>query len=503
MNGQLSFLLQVVLVFFLVLFSILFFNAFTIKSLQFSPSESHFERVDCPVDQLVQTLSEAVKIPTISFENASEIHYDELLRLREFLATSFPLVHSRLRIEVVGKYSLLYTWEGTKSGSKLPILIAGHLDVVPIEKGTESNWVYPPFSGHIDETFVWGRGSMDDKMNTIGILEAVEFLLRKGFQPIRTIFLAFGHDEEISGVEGAYSIARLLEERKVKLDYILDEGLFIMKSGLSLTSKPIAVVGTAEKGYLSIDLSVETQGGHSSIPPLGSTSIGIISAAIVKLEANPFPASLSPVKKFLEHVAPETNFLNRFLLSNLWLFEPLIVRLFASKPTTNAQIRTTSAVTLFHSGMKQNVIPYFASATVNFRISPTDSIDSVLDHVSQVIDDPRIKITPRAGGMLDPSPITSTDTPAFRTLQKAILQAFGDVIISPGLMPANTDTRHYWNLTKNIFRFSPVLFGDDDFKRFHGTNERIEISNYIKTVDFYNFLIRHSCEFQNDDVIFA
>jgi carboxypeptidase PM20D1 len=232
-------------------------------------------------------LAQALRFATISHEDPAQVDRAPFRELHRFLEESFPQVHHSLKREVIEEYSLLYTWQGTDA-SLAPALFAGHIDVVPVESGTETEWQYPPFEGCVEEGYIWGRGALDDKVAVLGLLEAAEALLARGFQPHRTIYLAFGHDEEVGGTYGAKRIAALLQQRGVRLEFALDEGLAVTEGIIPKVSKPVAMVGIAEKGYLCLELSAESRGGHSSMPP-SETAIGILSAAITRLERHPMP----------------------------------------------------------------------------------------------------------------------------------------------------------------------------------------------------------------------
>src|SRR3712207_2202199 len=119
----------------------------------------------------------------------------------------------------------------------------GHLDVVPVEPGTEKQWQEDPFGGRIADGFVWGRGAIDNKLSVLGTLEAVEMLLGEGFRPARTVHLAYGQDEEVGGTRGARAIAALLERRGVALEMVLDEGGVIGDGLLPGVAAPTALVG--------------------------------------------------------------------------------------------------------------------------------------------------------------------------------------------------------------------------------------------------------------------
>ena len=309
-------------------------------------------------------LSGAVRIPTISAEDPAAFDGEAFRRFHAYLAKAFPLAHSHLRREIVGTHSLLYTWTGMDP-SVDPILLIGHMDVVPIEPGTENEWTHDPFGGRIVDGFIWGRGAIDNKSAVVGTLEAIEMLLSEGFRPSRTVLLAYGHDEELGGVGGAREIAALLKRRGVKPAMALDEGGVIGDGVLAGIRAPVALVGVGEKGFVTIELTASAAGGHSSLPPAQS-AVGILSAAVAKLEQNPMPARLEgPTRQMFDHVGPEFPLLQRALFANLWLTRPVLIRRLQETPATNAMVRTTTAPTIFQAGTKDNVLPSRGGSNVS------------------------------------------------------------------------------------------------------------------------------------------
>ena len=459
---------------------------FTSRQLQVGPAQA----IAIDRDGMLKRLSEAIRFKTISFQEPTDSSVAEFERFHAFLAKSFPTVHQQLTKETVNGHSLLYTWNGKDARLK-PLLLMGHMDVVPVDAPTERQWTHPPFAGQIAEGYIWGRGTMDDKVSVLGILEAVEYFLSAGFQPQRTIYLAFGHDEEIGGTNGAGKIAELLRSRGVELEYVLDEGMNIVDGIISGIAAPAALIGIAEKGYLSLELSVETAGGHSSIPP-ADTAIGIISRALQKLEAAPFPARLSgPTRRMLDFLGPEMAWAKRLPLANLWLFDPLVRKQLAASPLTNAVIRTTLAPTLFNAGMNEYSLPTQASAVVNLRILPGDTIAGVTEHVRQTIDNPRVKIA-ALPIRVEPSAVSDIEAASFQLIHRTIRQAIPEALVAPALLVAGTDSRHYAPLTKNIYRFLPITLRPDDARRYHGIDERVSLEDYARCVRFYAQLIRNS-----------
>ncbi len=466
-----------------------------IPSKQIGPLLHTAEGVDA--QKAARDLSGAIPYRTISWgpEGTAEQRQatqDAFVYFHAYLEKTFPQVYAKLDHEVVGANNLLFTWKGSDPSLK-PIVLLGHQDVVPIEEGTESKWTHPPFSGEIAEGFIWGRGTLDDKLAVVGLLEAVDLLLSKGFQPKRTVILAFGQDEEVGGLEGAEKIAQLLKSRGVQAEFVTDEGGFLSKGMMPGVTAPVAMIGTSEKGYLSLELSVETAGGHSSVPP-NTSSIGILSRAIHKIESHPMPAHVhGPIGEFLEFGGGSASFPMRVVFKNMWLFGPVVQHILESSPDTNATLRTTTAATIFRAGTKDNVMPSRATAIINFRLLPGDTIAGVIEHVRKVVNDPRVKLAPMAGEPpVEPSPRSSVDSPNFQRMQKTLAQVYPEAVVAPFVFVAATDSKHYAPLTNDIYRFSPIVMDSEDVARLHSTNERIGVDNFARSIEFYCQLIRNA-----------
>ncbi|MEP7297193.1 MAG: M20 family peptidase, partial [Burkholderiales bacterium] len=391
-----------------------------------------------------ERLAAAVRFKTIASPDDVDANAAEFTGLHALLQASFPKAHAALEREVVGQYGLVYTWPGSdpKAGA---IALMAHQDVVPVAPGTEGDWQQPPFSGALKDGFVWGRGSWDDKGNVMAIMEAVELLAANGFQPRQTVYLIFGQDEELGGARGAMQIAKLFKERGIHLQYVLDEGLLITDGLLAGLDKPAALVGVAEKGYLSLLLTASATPGHSSMPPpqAETSAIGMLSAALARLEDRQMPLAVRGLsQEMFETIAPEMSGLNRVFLSNLWLFKPIVERQLAKSAGTNATLRTTTALTIVNAGNADNVLPGRANATVNFRLLPGDSSDAVLAHTSEAVKNAAIRIE-KAPGFSEPSKVAATDAPGYAAINKTLRQLHPDVIVAPGLMIGATDSRHF------------------------------------------------------------
>jgi carboxypeptidase PM20D1 len=439
---------------------------------------------------LAERLSRAIQVPSVSGGEGSAPDLEALRELHRRLEKSFPRLHRALEREVVAEGSLLYRWPGSEPGAA-PVLLMGHLDVVPVEPGTEGRWTHPPFAGVVDESFVWGRGALDDKVSVLGIAEAVERLLRDGFAPRRTVYLAFGHDEEVGGAAGAGAIAALLAERGVRLAYSIDEGMGIVARGLvPAVPADVALIGLAEKGYLSVEVVASASGGHSSTPPR-ETAIGRLSRALARLEDRPQPEAIrGPVAAMFDSLSGEADFGMRLLLRNRWLFDPLIRAALRGEPAQAAMLHTTTAPTLLRAGVKDNVLPSEARAVVNFRILPGDSVEGVIAHARRALDDAGLEI--RVLEAREPSPTSDPDSESYRALARTIRQVFPGSVVAPALVLGGTDSKHYAAVAEQSFRFVPLRLAPDDLKRIHGTDERIEIDAYLGVVRFFAQLLRNT-----------
>lgn len=443
-----------------------------------APAPIHAARV-------VAAISEAVRLQTISARNP-----EAFAEMKNLLRRSYPMTFGRLGVEENGPGSLLLTWQGSDA-ELTPYLLMAHLDVVPVEAGTESLWKYPPFSGAVAEGYVWGRGTLDCKSSAITILAAVEDLIATGFVPRRTLYIALGDDEEIGGRTGAAVLAKRLEERDVRFLFTLDEGMVIATGLLPGLDRPAAIIGVAEKGYVTMKLTARAAGGHSSMPP-PSTAAGRLARAIVSIEEHPMPASLDgPPRQTLEALAPYIGGATGLAIAALPLTEGLILSNYNESPAQAAQVRTTTAVTMLSAGTKENVLPQRAEAIVNFRLRPGDTVDDVRAHLRYVIEDDTIEID-QIGFASEPSPVTSTTSTGYELITRSIEEVFPGVLIVPGLVLGGTDTRHFVHMSEASLRFGPMRLGRDDIARVHGTNERISTDNLIEMVRFYRRVIQNA-----------
>lgn len=435
-------------------------------------------------------LAAAIRTQTLAHRERADQSAGQFLALHEHLRRAYPLVHSAMKREVVSDFSLLYTLTGSNPKAR-PILLMAHQDVVPVSSATLSKWTHPPFDGVVQDGFVWGRGAWDNKGNLIAQMEALELLLSSGFGPERTIYLAYGADEEVGGLRGAAQIAKLLGERGVQLEFVLDEGLVVTDGVIPGLKQPAALIGIAEKGSVALDLRVEVAPGHASMPPPGSRvgAAAIMSDALRRLDNRQMPASLRGVAlEMFSTLAPEMSGINRVVLSNLWLFAPLVKAQLQRAAATDAMLRTTTALTVMRAGDAENVLPGNAEAIVNYRLAPGDTLLAVQDHVKTTVDNDRVEVKPRPGAV-EASPVAGTDSQPYQLLNRTVREVLPDVVVAPGMMIAGTDARHFVGISEQVFRFSPVRAKAEDLPRLHGIDERIATSNLVELVRFYHRLI--------------
>ncbi|MEM7410574.1 MAG: M20/M25/M40 family metallo-hydrolase [Myxococcota bacterium] len=443
-------------------------------------------------DRVAGILGRTLVHRTISHYDRERVETAAFEALQSELDQSFPRVHATLAVERFSDWSLLYHWPGSDPSLE-PILLAAHQDVVPVDPSTADQWEQPPFSGAIVAGEIWGRGALDDKGSLVCVLEAVEGLLAEGFSPARGVYLAFGHDEEVGGHRGAEVMAKALEARGVRLEWVLDEGGVVVRDLVDGFDDPIALIGVAEKGSVSLALINEGPGGHSSIPP-AQTAVGIVAAGVQALEQQKPEADLvQTTRSTIAFLAPELPFAFRFVLANLGVFEGWLLRGASHLPPLDAANRTTTAATIFHGGTKENVLPRRAEAVVNFRIRPGDSVASITEHVRATVADPRIRVEV-AGGTTprEPSPESSVDSDAFAILQQSIHAQFSDALVLPYLVVGGTDARHYARVSDDVYRFLPFRIADSERSRLHGINERVAIDDLVAGVRFYRDAILRS-----------
>lgn len=432
-------------------------------------------------------LSELIAIPTVDVPNPSE---GDLAHFEKFVATlevMFPLVHLQLERERINRFALLYSWKGQSADSHKTTVLMAHYDVVPVEDQDKNEWLHPGFSGHIDEEYVWGRGSLDNKGALVTILNAVETLLSQGFTPSGDVMLFFGNNEETAGTS-ASSAVELLRSRGIKPWLVLDEGGAVALQAFPGLELPAAVVGVAEKGILDVEIVCKSQGGHASTPPrFGATAR--LARAILALDNAKLPVSVpAPVDELLQRIGANSSFALRLVTANRALFAPVLAPLLSRvSDETRAMVRTTIAVTMLEGSQASNVIAATARATANVRIALGSSIAEAVEQMTQAINDPLVQINVISGH--EPSPISPSNNQQFELLAQTISHAYPTAVVTPYVQTGATDARHFTAICPAVYRFSPLLMDKADRASLHAVNERVLISSLGAGVAFYRQLL--------------
>ncbi|ODV78389.1 putative carboxypeptidase [Suhomyces tanzawaensis NRRL Y-17324] len=479
--------------------------------------------------QSVKKLQGAVKIDTTIVDNQPDVDeapeiWAKFQKIHDYLEEAFPLVYANLEVQKVNTYGLVFYWKGSEDLK--PLMLTGHLDTVPIQKDSIGDWTYPPYDAHYDGEFLYGRGSVDCKNVVIAILESLELLLHKGFKPQRPILAAFGFDEEASGRHGASSIATYLEERfgHNSVYAIIDEGPGLLLDGL--TDTIVAPPAVAEKGYMDIEVQVRTKGGHSSTPP-DHTSIGILSELNYVIEQDPYEpvfTKKSPLLDYVQCMAVHDPKKKLGKLAKKAILQAgynkvansKVVKSLLQNKVISSLIRTTQAIDLISGGEKANALPESASAVVNHRIAIESNTSELKHHfTSRVIkvaknhnlevvafgetvyspkDSKGVIRVDAFGTPLEIAPLTPTSGSVYEYFAGVVRHVFEElvfpdypypIVTAPIIMPGNTDTKHYWNLTKHIYRSSPYFFNVLVDGGIHSVDEKILFDAHLQLHAFF------------------
>ncbi|MCL1992731.1 MAG: M20/M25/M40 family metallo-hydrolase [Spirochaetes bacterium] len=469
---------------------LLFLALVCIRAALFVPKPKAPAAAKSPVtidsERAIKNLQAMIKIKTVSIDEDGEpgglSYKDDFNEFRALLPQLYPLLHRHCSFELVGTGGLLYHWKG-KAADK-PSVYMAHYDVVPAD---EDKWQKPPFSGAREAGEIWGRGTLDTKGTLCAALNAAEALLSDGFVPAQDVYFAFGGDEELKSTD-APAIVDLLHSRGVRPALVLDEGGAVVDNVFPGVAGAVALIGTGEKGRLNVEFSVSGMGGHASAPP-ASSPVGVLARAVTRVEAEPFSAYIcEPVRQMFDTLGRHSTFFYRLIFANLWCFKGLLFHLCKKKGgELNALVRTTCAFTQMRGSSASNVLPPSASVNADVRIMRPDTVESVISDLQKRIQDERIRVAGIKG--VDPSPFSNKDCEGYERLCSAIGAIWPQAIISPYLMIAASDSRHFCKISDAVLRFSAMYLSRDDRKRIHGNDERIRESQFLEAVKFYHYML--------------
>lgn len=454
----------------------------------------------------LERFSGGIRIPTVGAADYADVNFEPFDRFKEYLAQSYPAVYEATEQTVINEYGLVFRWKGRNTSAK-PLLFLSHYDVVPADEsdGQEDTvrenifspddpytgesadyhtaWDYPPFSGAVAGGNVYGRGTLDMKCMLFAVMESADALIGQGFVPERDIWFAFGQDEENGGLHGAIEIAKYFSQQGLEFAAVYDEGGLIVAPGVGGIDKPLALVGLAEKGFATVSIKVKGMGGHSSIPP-ARTALTDAAEIITRLNTEQMPLELiDPIGDFLDNVGGYMPFAARMAVANKWLMKGLLLRNLSKDASTNALVRTTTAVTMARGSDAANVIAPDAEVTVNFRILPGESVAGVVDHVRQVCEGYDVEINP--GNTREPSAISPTTVRGFEIIAELVGELYPGALVTPYITVGGTDAYKYQIVSDNIYRFLPVYVNKYEQQTIHNRNEHISIDNFGRMIAFY------------------
>ncbi len=467
---------------------LIFLSVIFLRALLFVPqkkSDVKAEPIFVNIEKATRDLAEMIRCRTVSERDKAKEDNAEFEKFEQLLPTLFPKVYAKCEFEKIGDRALLFRWRGLSE--KSPTVLMSHYDVVSV---VDEDWEKPAFSGIVENGVLWGRGALDTKGTLNGVLQAAETLIAEGYVPRNDIYFAFAGDEEING-HGAQDIVALFRERGITPSAVVDEGGAVVEKIFPGVKLPCALIGIAEKGMLNVEYSVNGGGGHSS-SPAPHTPVGRLSAACVKLEKSHFKFRLTmPVRKMLDTLGRNSSFIYRIIFANLWCFAPVLNLL--TKKTggeLNAFMRTTTAFTQMEGSKGINVIPPYARMASNHRLLPGDTTESAMAHIRSSVKDKNVKITMLEG--TNPSVISTTDCEGWNRVCSAVSGTWQDAIVTPYLMVACSDSRHWGVISDRVYRFSAMALTKEERATIHGNNERIPLDTIAKTVEFYIRLIKNS-----------
>lgn len=482
-------------------------------------------------------LLNAVKIPTEIFdgmENPQSVkslkelyeldpRWKPFEKFHDYLEKTYPLVHKHLQLKKINKFGLVYTWKG-KDTSKKPIMLTAHQDVVPVPHETIDQWTFPPFEGGFDGKYLYGRGVSDCKNLLIALMGTIELLLEEDkFKPQRTIILAFGYDEEAAG-KGAEEISDYLVNKygPDSILQIIDEG---DEGYQEIEGVKLVLPATGEKGHLNSVIDLFTPGGHLSVPPR-HTSIGIMSQLITKIEDKEFSPILTnnnPVLGQLYCLAEHSKILNKSIKGDILKAQidqnanQRVVEYLSKDAETKYLITTSQAVDIIEGGVKSNALPEHVSVVVNSRIAVEENVNTVVSklkadistiadkfNLGLIIDNQEI-IEPTEHGYfnysliesLEPAPVSPINGESWNIFGGSLRYLYEDLIfpdsndtfiVAPFLSTGNTDTKSYWDLTRNIYRYQPSIATKNS--NIHSIDEKLDFEGHFHIIAFYYYYLQ-------------
>lgn len=472
--------LYILLGLFVILILVLIINTLIHQS---SLVDEPIKDINIDEKKVLERFIKKITYPTISYPDPKHMNQQAFRDFKDHLKNDYPLINKACSYQEIGT-GVLFHLKG-KAHDK-PVVLMSHFDVVPVSK----NWTKEPFSGETDETYVYGRGTLDTKLTINAVMESVEYLLSINHTFKQDLYIAFSGEEEIGGPTPKMMI-EYFKKLGIKPYLVLDEGGAIVSNMFPGVKEKVAAIGIAEKGFMNVELKAVSKGGHASTP-LKDTPVTLLSEAVYKLNrSKQFKMRMTyPVKAMFHHITPYSrNFFIRMIFSNMWLFKPL-VNLVAklSGGQLKAMFKTTLAFTVAEGSKAYNVLPNEAKIGINIRLRPDEDSQLILERIKKIIGTDDITVTPLL--VSEPSPISFMDE-GYEKVEDAIKSTWQQTIVSPYLMVATTDSRHYHEICDRVYKFSPMDVSKEDLARMHADDERMSKENVSNSVKFYIRLIQN------------
>ena len=452
-----------------------------IRALAFQPKpqkEAQPEALSFDKNAAVSALQQLVRCKTVSYNDRAMEDDAEFQKLIDLLPGLYPRVFESCSFQELPDRALLFRWPGKSETA--PSVMMAHYDVVPVN---EESWEKPPFAGIIEEGILWGRGTLDTKVTFNGVLSAANYLIANGFVPENDIYFAFSGGEEVNG-QGAANIVNYFVEHGVQPALVVDEGGAVVENVFPGVKKPCGMIGIAEKGMMNVRYSVRSGGGHASAPP-PKTPITTLAKACQSVIGHPFKMHLTkPAAEMFDTLGRHSSFALKLVFANLWLFRP-VLDLICKKSggEMNALVRTTTAFTMMEGSNARNVLPAEASLVSNMRLNPADSVASAEAYLKKTVHDDSVEITVLES--FEPSPISETGCESWDKVASAVAETWPGCIVSPYLMVQCSDSRHYRDLSRHVYRFSAMDMTAEERRSIHGNNEKIRLESISRAVEFY------------------
>ncbi len=458
-----------------------FLAVLIVRALLFKPKAQRpisEENVEVDLDSAVSALQKLVQCKTISCNDPSQEDEKEFQKLIDLLPALYPNVFATCEFKTLPDRGLLFRWKG-KSSDKPSVMMA-HYDVVSVQ---EEMWEKPPFAGIIEDGVLWGRGTLDTKVTLNATLFAANTLISQDFVPENDVYFAFSGGEEING-KGAVNIVNYFAENGITPALVVDEGGAVVENVFPGVKVPCGMVGIAEKGMMNVQYTVRSGGGHASAP-LPKTPITTLATACRNVVEHPFKMHINePARLMFDTLARHSTFVYRLIFANLWCFKPVLDMICKkSGGEMNALVRTTTAFTQAKGSQGRNVIPAQAELVSNMRLSPNDSVAEAEAYLKKVVNDDSVEITVLES--FEPSPVSETDCDSYYKVADSVAETWRGCVVTPYLMVQCSDSRHYRDISRNVYKFSAMDLTSDERKSIHGNNEKIRLETIGKAVEFY------------------